>query len=188
MLLCFRHESKTCMKKENKKEPNFCFPDNLRPWKGATLAPLKDTNRRDASPRPWENEQREPDPTLRPRQDKQRPSPAVVRPLTAASQLQKQFSLGHRWGFHSSHGCHVLNRIHIKSDMESFRSSSQSPEWQLFFFKLCLIVFFFSIKSLTVGKLYPPTKLPSLPYLPPVVSVARPFYFTKANKQKRLKL
>lgn len=49
------------------------------------------------------------------------------------------------------------------------------------------IAFLFSIKSLTVGKFYPPTQLPSLPYLHPAVSVARTFHSSKAkctNKKK----
>lgn len=110
---------------------------------------------------PSGNEQWEPEPALRPCPDKQTPSPAAVHPHTAASHLQnKKKTVQSRDTaliFQSSHGCCVVNRIHISADIESFRTSSQSPEWQLFFslWSRQVFVSFFSTKSQPVGKLYP---------------------------------
>lgn len=137
---------------------------------------------------PSGNEQWEPEPALRPCPDKQTPTPAAVRPHAAASHLQKkkkkkQFILGHSPGFQSSHGCCVVNRIHISADIQSFRTSSQSPEWQLFFFSSLKQTSFcfrlFSTKSLSVGILHPP---------PPCSLCCKTslFYKKQTKKKKRL--
>lgn len=94
---------KKCVGRENKKGPPALISrrsKTLREAQGDKHSSLlKDTNPLDASPGPSGNEQWEPDQTLRPHPDKQTPSPAAVRPNTAASHLQKKkkkFSLGHR--------------------------------------------------------------------------------------------
>lgn len=136
---------------------------------------------------PSGNEQWEPEPALRPCPDKQTPTPAVVRPHATASHLQKKQnnSLGHSPSFQSSHGCFcVVNRIHISADIQSFRTSSQSPEWQLFFFfsEADKFLFPFVFYKITTSWDITPHSLPPMQFL------LQDQFILQKSKQKKKRL